>query len=70
MEVILATEAGPGSREWQAAASCVKALGSLLSRAQLPEVSLGPAADHYPEGQAPAARADWPIPLSWASGWV
>lgn len=70
MEVVLATEAGPGSREWQAAASCVKALGGLLSRAQLSEVSLGPAADHYPEGQDPAAGADWPIPLSWASGWV
>ena len=64
MEVVLA------SREWQAAVPCVKALGGLLARAQLSEVSLGPAVDHYPEGQDPAAGADWLIRLSWASGWV
>ena len=39
MQVVLARETGPGSREWRAAVSCVKkALGGLLlSRAHLSE---------------------------------
>lgn len=65
---------GGWSRQQRVAGSsvvCEEGCGRFVSQStSAREVSLGPAADHIPEGQDPVAGSDWLKLLSCASCWV